>query len=814
MTPFVAKATGGARTADRDEVRRALSVLIDPAQTFEIRGLPSGRSRICSGADLDGAVDAAWELSDGAGVYRTLNPVRSDLEKAANDRDILSRQQLLIDSDPIRPANTNATDEERNAAIDRACDIAAFLTDQGWADPVFIDSGNGAHLNYRVDLPNDKLSRQLIRDVLIELAKRFDDDKVKVDRSVHNASRIAKLPGTWARKGPETPDRPHRMARLISVPNSIGVVTVDQLSALVNPPKVKPEVNGHVHFQATATNGTLDAYVRSAIERECARVRWATPGPAEGRNNALNRAAFCLGTMAAWPELIETDAKRSLHAAAIQAGLPESRITRTLQSGWEAGTTHPRERPVEPGRNGVAKPGKQKLKKYTIRLDEVKPEKVDWVWEDRIAVGFISIFAGRTGVGKSFVLCDAAARLSRGEPPPYSSLSRGPVRTLIISEDPVKVMLGPRLIELKADRQMIHFMTWEAMAQFTLDDVAMLNEVYEECGRPGLIVIDPPTNFLGSTDEHKNAEVRNVLMGMVAWLDGKQVACVLITHLNKAVGKGLDAVERIMGSVAWGSVARITIAFVKDPESPGQLLCGGTKNNLGPIAGTLAYRITKTDTLAIIDWVGPIKTSMEEAMNFVKKPNRKIRAIEWIIQKFRERLKWPSSELETLWRAEGISRNGFIDAKNEVGVINEPVRNAAGQVTAWNEWVPSDWKYLNADWDSGDSGTLANHKSNNQTNLHNQSQSTNQTSSMNSGTTIPESQNPKGVSGTQNGVLDPKARALRQLMGLMMGGPIPRDRVVVLAAEAGIPLDVLNQAAKDMGIKSSVENNQEIWSLP
>ena len=173
------------------------------------------------------------------------------------------------------------------------------------------------------------------------------------------------------------------------------------------------------------------------------------------------------------------------------------------------------------------------------RLNQIVSKKVDWIYENRIAPGFITLFAGRTSLGKSFVTCDIVARLSRGEPAPYSQIKRPPVRTLFISEDSPEYVLAPRLLELKANPDLVDFMTWDAMAAYTINNTELLERVYLESGRPGLIVIDPPTNFLGSVDEHKNAEVRGMLKGLTGWLELRHVAAILITHINKQLGKGM-----------------------------------------------------------------------------------------------------------------------------------------------------------------------------------------------------------------------------------------------------------------------------------
>jgi hypothetical protein len=47
------------------------------------------------------------------------------------------------------------------------------------------------------------------------------DDQVSVDTGVYNAARIWKLYGTIACKGDNTPERPHRPARFIEVPETL-----------------------------------------------------------------------------------------------------------------------------------------------------------------------------------------------------------------------------------------------------------------------------------------------------------------------------------------------------------------------------------------------------------------------------------------------------------------------------------------------------------------------------------------------------------------------------------------------------------------
>jgi hypothetical protein len=180
--------------------------------------------------DLAAQAAAALDARKAAGVYIVLNEINpallarspnktSDhLEPTTSDGDIIRRRWLPLDFDAQRPAGISSSEDEHCAAEDVARKCAAWLSSRGWPAPILADSGNGAHLLYRIDLPNDEASAALVRDMLAAIAAQFESEAVKVDRTVFNAARIWKVYGTTARKGYDMPDGPHRFARLIEVP--------------------------------------------------------------------------------------------------------------------------------------------------------------------------------------------------------------------------------------------------------------------------------------------------------------------------------------------------------------------------------------------------------------------------------------------------------------------------------------------------------------------------------------------------------------------------------------------------------------------
>ena len=260
---------------DAGEIRRALD-LLHPEGIVELRALfQRGRKRTAAGyfdAEHRAAlVDAAVKLNaDGAAVYVTLNPIDGQLlsrysnrieefaQATATDANVTRRQWLLLDLDPVRPKDTSATDAQLEAAKASARAIYGALQARGWPKPVVAESGNGLHMLYRIDLPNDDPSRDLIKHCLEALAARFDDAAVKVDRSVFNAARIVKLYGTVANKGDSTPAAPWRLSRLVEVPDELRPVPLELLQALANEvkPAERPRANGATHDGARAWTET------------------------------------------------------------------------------------------------------------------------------------------------------------------------------------------------------------------------------------------------------------------------------------------------------------------------------------------------------------------------------------------------------------------------------------------------------------------------------------------------------------------------------------------------------------------------------
>jgi hypothetical protein len=329
-----------------------LAHLVQPDQLIELRGLhlPNRRavSHYFTGGQLPALAAKALELeaAEAKGCYVTLNPLRPDLagaRAAARDADVLLRRWLLVDVDPVRPADTSATSAEKAAAWEVLQNVQRFLATEGLPAPSVADSANGWHLLYPIQLPNDEPGKALVKTFLHELHARFSTDRAKVDTTTYNAARIVRLYGTLSRKGEATAERPHRRSWLAAAqpwePGDSAALlagVLDRWGRIDRMRQGRPE-------------GGRNAYALKALREECDRVASAVGGT---RNTQLFKSGAALGNLIAGGLLDRATVALELTAAARSCGLPEAEIGDVLARAIPTGETTPRTAPVNGHVNG------------------------------------------------------------------------------------------------------------------------------------------------------------------------------------------------------------------------------------------------------------------------------------------------------------------------------------------------------------------------------------------------------------------------------------------------------------------------------
>ena len=230
-------------------IKACLDLIHEPGEVFEVR-IPKTKAGTISGYFNDTTIAAALiarENGKHQAIYATANPVNPMLlarnenklefgsQTTSNDADIIRRRWFLLDFDPVRPAGISSTDGEVALSLDTANQVIEWLSSIGWPEPVIAESGNGIHVMYRVDEPADNASRVDFEFASKMLSSIFSNDRVVVDTTSFNASRVWKIYGTISAKGSSTADRPHRVAQLIRSPRELTLVTREQIENVARP---------------------------------------------------------------------------------------------------------------------------------------------------------------------------------------------------------------------------------------------------------------------------------------------------------------------------------------------------------------------------------------------------------------------------------------------------------------------------------------------------------------------------------------------------------------------------------------------------
>ena len=222
---------------DKLEVFKTLNTLMPQGSLIEIRAIhaTNPKNNIWSGyfKSHEDVWNAIQQFDKDYNIYFVLNSINdvcySMIQKdkmvrgaeTTKDHDIISRRYVLIDLDCERGGKkVSSNEEEYQKARMKAHEVRNYLISEGFSDPVVCCSGSGFHLLYKIaDWANNEENKILIERFLKALSLLFSDESVKVDEVVWNAARIDKLYGTVARKGANTKERPHRLSKIVLIPN-------------------------------------------------------------------------------------------------------------------------------------------------------------------------------------------------------------------------------------------------------------------------------------------------------------------------------------------------------------------------------------------------------------------------------------------------------------------------------------------------------------------------------------------------------------------------------------------------------------------
>ncbi len=240
-----------------------------------------------------------------------------------------------------------------------------------------------------------------------------------------------------------------------------------------------------------------------------------------------------------------------------------------------------------------------------VRLIDVQPERVAWLWPGRIPRGKLTILDGDPGVGKTTLTADLAARVSRGESMPGEEIGRSPGSVLLVSaEDGIADTLRPRVEAAGADLARVFALPQHERVPFDLGDPEHLDSLRKMIRNldVALVVIDPLMAYLGSAESHKDQDIRRVLGPLSRLAEDGGATILAVRHLNKSAGG--NALYRGGGSIGITAAARAVLLVARDPDDDGRRVLAVSKCNLAAPVPALAFRIVTENETARVSWEG------------------------------------------------------------------------------------------------------------------------------------------------------------------------------------------------------------------
>ena len=308
-------------------------------------------------------------------------------------------------------------------------------------------------------------------------------------------------------------------------------------------------------------------------------------------------------------------------------------------------------------------------------MSSIQPRAVEWLWKHRIPNGKLVSLSGNPGLGKTLVLIDIASRVTTGASWPDGCPGGEPGGVVICSaEDDPHDTLRPRCDAAGADVSRINLVQsvvqmdakTKRRSERLIDLQRDLNAISKALDfTPGckLLIMDPINAYLGKTDSHKNAEVRQVLGPVAEMCHRKGVAFIYLGHLNKQANG--PAMYRTAGSLAFVAAARVAYIVAESKQDPNTRLFLPVKNNLAPNIGGLSFQVVAVNDQPRIEWNDlPVTMTADEALATDPRQARGnlTQDKEWLAAQLADGAR-ATDDLMEAGKTAGISRNRLFEAK-------------------------------------------------------------------------------------------------------------------------------------------------------
>lgn len=266
-----------------------------------------------------------------------------------------------------------------------------------------------------------------------------------------------------------------------------------------------------------------------------------------------------------------------------------------------------------------------------INMETVEVEQIEWLLYPFIPFGKVTIIQGDPGEGKTTMVLQNIAKLTRGEPillkqqsqKEAQKDSKENLKQKVLSQDnpiqPVNVIyqtaedglgdtIKPRLLAAGADCSRVQVID-DREQPLTMLDVRLEEAIMQTKAR--MVVLDPIQGFLGTdVDMHRANEIRPLMKRVAVLAEKYHCAIILIGHMNKnSNGKSS---YRGLGSIDFQAAARSVLIVGRLKDEPETRVMCHVKSSLAPEGKSVAFRLDKETGF---QWIGEYDISADDLLS-------------------------------------------------------------------------------------------------------------------------------------------------------------------------------------------------------
>ena len=313
-----------------------------------------------------------------------------------------------------------------------------------------------------------------------------------------------------------------------------------------------------------------------------------------------------------------------------------------------------------------------------INMEQVEVEKIDWLLYPFIPFGKVTIVQGDPGEGKTTMVLQIIAKLTKGEAVLPSGSDEPALEAKTVDLEPVNVIyqtaedglgdtIKPRLLSAGADCSRVMVIDDNDQA-LTMMDARLEEAIIKTKAR--LVVLDPIQGFLGAAvDMHRANEIRPLMKRVAVLAEKYHCAIILIGHMNKnSNGKSS---YRGLGSIDFQAAARSVLIVGRIKDEPEIRVVCHVKSSLAPEGKSIAFCLDKDTGF---EWIGEYDISADDLLSGDNR-GQKIYAAKEFLQEVLASGSVAQTKVAEEAESRGIKKKTLWNAKKELEIDSVKIGN-------------------------------------------------------------------------------------------------------------------------------------------